>query len=184
MHLWNTVCNLSLWLLWSTTYMQLITSYDLKIGMANCKLPTILVMHTWLSYNSPVLVFERDLGTMLRNVVSTEQANDFPPWVSVAAISRSHLPPNILYPVVHHSRYSLVAISECFGRQRVNQLAKQPEIHVINMEYASSYAVWHELWMLCSACKICDGSTPATRCRICIWWAIWPCCIEFIILAV
>ena len=81
----------------------------------------------------------------------------------------------------HHC---VVAISECFGRQRVNQLAKQPEIHVINMEYASSYAVWHELWMLCSACKICDGSTTATRCRICIWWAIWQCCIELIILAV
>ena len=106
-------------------------------------------------------------------------------WLPSMGICSCHKSPTTKHCVSrcppHHC---LVAISECFGRQRVNQVAKQPEIHVINMEYASSYAVWHELWMLCSACKICDGSTTATRCRICIWWAIWQCCIEFIILAV
>ena len=75
-----------------------------------------------------VLVFERDLGTMLRNVVSTGQANDFHPWASVAAISRSHLPPNIVYPVVHHIIVSLLYLNVLDDKESINSLNNRKDM--------------------------------------------------------
>ena len=147
--------------------------------MANCKLPTILVMHTWISYCT--CVWKRSWHDAAQR--GFDGTSKWLPSMGICSCHKSQSPTTKHF-VSRSPHHCLVVISECFGRQRVNQLAKQPERHVISMEYVSLYdvcQVCHELWMPCSACKIVDGFTTATRGRIYIWWAIWQCCIEFII---